>query len=751
MNDPKKIIFPSYGIKISHEAPVFSSMITMEKKNVDLKREMSKSNSGVVKITSVPGSEVNFDAWFEAGNSAMQKGLHAQAIAHYSRAIDLKSDYLYAIYNRAGAYLALNRMTESLSDYQRVEVIDPFFILAKYNAGVVSLKMGRQTEAIAYFKKVLEINELHLESIYNLGCIYLERKKYSEAIDFFDKAIAINDSFSESYNNRASARQKIGDKSGALKDYRSALKINPAYANALFNYGSLLADCNRPKEAVYALKRAIDMGVNSAAVWRLLGVCQNQIGQVREAAISLKQAVDINPNEDALISEYLHVRMKTCDWSDMDNLRQILLTGVKNRDLIANPFFFATSIDDLLAQREVAESYFLKMYEGYENIAAGFKRSDVDKIKIGYYSSDFQSHATMHLMIEMLEAHSHGKFEWFAFNLGTRNEDDMRRRVRHAVDHFIDVDELSDMRIAELSRDLGIDIAVDLKGYTENSRFGVFAYRCAPLQVSYLGYPGTTGASCMDYLIADPVVIPECCNAGYSENIVLLSGCYQPNDSQRKFASQNFTRSDFDLPEDAFVYCCFNANYKISPEFFNCWMEILKCAVDSVIWIYVDNDLAAENLRKEAQSRGVDSKRLIFARQMENEKHLARYKLADLFLDTYPCNAHTTASDALWAGVPVLTLAGESFASRVASSLLTSLGLTELIASSLEEYTQMAIDLGRDSASAAALKRRLNASKQNAKLFDGKNMAIQLERAFAVMHERRMGGESPSPIVLTEN
>ncbi len=676
----------------------------------------------------------------------MQKGMHAQAIEFYSRAVNLKSDYLHAVYNRAGAYLALNKLRESLADYQKTAEIDPLLVLAKYNAGVVLSKLGKRDEAIVCFKKALEINGLHLESLYNLGCIYLEGKEYIDAIGCFDKAIGINPGVAEFYNNRASALQKIGEKSKALEGYQAALKINPAYASALSNYGVLLADFNRPSDAIFALKSAIKMGLNSVATWHVLGMCQNEFGDKKEALVSLKKAVDIDPDHDALLSDYLHVKMKACDWSGIGDLRAILRDGIQNRGLVANPFSVATSVDDLFLQRKVAEGYVSKIYGSHRELTNEFLIPESGPIKIGYYSADFQEHATMYLMIEMLEAHSHSEFEWFAFNFGPQQEDDMRRRVRGAVDHFVDVRGLSDVQIAEKSRELGIDIAVDLKGYTGNTRFGAFAYRCAPVQVSYLGYPGTTGAKCMDYIIADAVVVPGKYSRGYSESVVRLPDCYQPNNSQRKISSRTFTRAEMGLPEGSFVYCSFNANYKITPELFDCWMGILRGNQDSVLWIYVDNDLATDNLVKEAASRGVASNRLIFAKTMSNEDHLARYKLADLFLDTYPCNAHTTASDALWAGVPVLTLAGESFASRVASSLLASLGLTELITCSADDYAKKAIAIGVNFSEISALKERLNKNKQNAKLFDGKDRAKQLERAFHIMHERRMGGIAPSSI-----
>lgn len=749
MKSSTKIVFPSYGIKITQATPVLSSVLVAQKNNSNIKNNEKKTENRLEKGVAVEGSEPNPVTWFEAGNSAMQKGMHVQAVEFYSRAVDLKPDYTHAVYNRAGAYLALNKLRESLIDYKKAAEIDPFLVLAKYNAGVVLSKLGRRNEAILYFKKALEINGMHLESLYNLGCIYLEDKEYIDALACFDKAIGINSVVPEFHNNRASALQKIGDKFNALKGYQAALKINPTYASALANYGVLLADFNQPSDAISALKSAIRMGQNSVITWHVLGMCQNELCDKNEALISLKKAVNIDPDHDALLSDYLHVKMKACDWSGIGDLRTILRDGIKNRGLVANPFSVATSIDDLFLQRKVAERYVSKIYGFHRELKNEFLIPESGAIKVGYYSADFQEHATMYLMIEMLEAHSHGEFEWFAFNFGPQQEDDMRRRVRGAVDHFFDVGELSDVQIAEKSRELGIDIAVDLKGYTGNTRFGAFVYRCAPVQVSYLGYPGTTGAKCIDYIIADAIVVPEKYSQGYSECVVRLPGCYQPNNSQRKISSRTFSRSEVGLPEGSFVYCSFNANYKITPELFDCWMDILRGNKNGVLWIYVDNDLAVGNLVKEAASRGIASNRLIFAKTMSNEDHLARYKLVDLFLDTYPCNAHTTASDALWAGVPVLTLAGESFASRVASSLLTSLGLMELITHSAEEYVKKAIAIGANPSEIVALKEQLNKNKKNSRLFDGKDRAKQMEKAFRIMHERRIGGITPVAIFLT--
>ena len=296
-------------------------------------------------------------------------------------------------------------------------------------------------------------------------------------------------------------------------------------------------------------------------------------------------------------------------------------------------------------------------------------------------------------MAEFFEKHDRSVFEVYGFSFGPASNDEMRQRLVRAFDHFHDVREKTDTEIAALSRELGIDIAVDLKGYTQNSRPGIFVERCAPIQVSYLGYPGTQGSDVMDYLIADEVIIPPGFEQYYSEKIIRLPCCYQVNDSKRKVSDRVFTRAECGLPESGFIFCCFNNNYKILPETFDCWMSILKAVPDSVLWLLKDNELAQTNLRQHAQERGVSPDRLVFAGRLPVAEHLARHRLADLFLDTWPCNAHTTASDALWMGLPVLTLQGQSFAARVAASLLHYLGLSELITTNSKDYTHKAIEL----------------------------------------------------------
>ena len=346
---------------------------------------------------------------------------------------------------------------------------------------------------------------------------------------------------------------------------------------------------------------------------------------------------------------------------------------------------------------------------------------------MGYFSADFHEHATMYLMAQLFELHDRSKFEIIGFSFGPDKQDSMRQRAVTAFDQFYDVRSKTEKEIAEFSRDLGVDIAIDLKGFTLDARTGIFAYRAAPIQINYLGYPGTMGAEFMDYIIADRIIIPEHLRGKYSEKVLYLPNCYQVNDQTRQISKTQYSRESLGLPDAGFIYCSFNANYKITPNVFESWMNILHHVDGSVLWLLEDNAKAASNLKNEAQKRGIDPKRIVFTQQAPLSEHLARQQVADLFLDAWPCNAHTTTSDALWAGLPVLTFPGESFASRVAASLITAIGLPEMIMSSTEEYENTAIYYGQNSKELLNLRKRLAANRLSSSLFDSKRFTANIE------------------------
>jgi predicted O-linked N-acetylglucosamine transferase (SPINDLY family) len=427
--------------------------------------------------------------------------------------------------------------------------------------------------------------------------------------------------------------------------------------------------------------------------------------------------------------------MKICRWSSLETALEKISKAVMANKKIISPFTLLALKDDTLLQKKSSEIFIQSKHQSNPILGPILRSSGGQKIRIGYFSADFHNHATGYLMAQIFELHNKNQFELVGFSFGPIVNDDMRQRLEKSFDKFIEVGNKSDIEVARLSRDLKIDIAVDLKGLTQFSRAGIFSYRAAPIQVNYLGYPGTMGADYIDYIIADKILIPINSQSCYSEKLVYLPNSYQANDRKRLISDRKFTRQELGLPENCFVFCCFNNNYKILPETFNGWIQILKAIDGSVLWLLQDNLWVIDNLKREALNRGIDPNRLIFAERMMLSEHLARHRQADLFLDTFPCNAHTTASDALWTGLPVLTLMGQSFASRVAASLLNAIGLSELITSTQEEYVMLAINLASNPQKLAAIKQVLEDNRLIEPLFDSNLFTKNIEAAYIKMYE----------------
>jgi len=433
--------------------------------------------------------------------------------------------------------------------------------------------------------------------------------------------------------------------------------------------------------------------------------------------------------------------MHVCSWEGFEAACERTLAGIDAGKEAATPFSLLAIDSSPAQQRRCAEMNVRKLFR--ESFTPPLTPRRHRRIRLGYFSSDFHNHATSQLMAGLFELHDRTRFELFAFSFGRQVIDPMRRRVEAAFEHFVDVSKKSDAEVARLARERELDIAVDLKGLTEQARTRIFAYRAAPLQVSYLGYPGTTGAGCIDYLIADRVVAPPAQRMHYSERIAWLPHSYQVNDSRRPIAPQAPSRAQAGLPEHRFVFCCFNSAFKITPDVFDVWMRLLQKADGSVLWLLDHNPTATRNLRAEAQRRGIAPERLVFAPRVVPSAHLARHRLADLFLDTFYCNAHTTAADALWAGLPLLTCPGRTFSSRVGASLLHAVGLPELVAASSEEYESLALALASDAERLGATRQKLARNILTQPLFDTALFARHIEAAYTAMHERALQGLPP--------
>jgi predicted O-linked N-acetylglucosamine transferase (SPINDLY family) len=443
----------------------------------------------------------------------------------------------------------------------------------------------------------------------------------------------------------------------------------------------------------------------------------------------------------------LHTKMKICSWSSLSGDLEGITKRVLANEKVSTPFALLALNDDALLHKRSAEIYAQTKYPFKPALGPISRRPKNKKIRMGYFSADFRNHPVSFLTAELFELHDKNRFEITAFSFGADDKSLIRLRLSQAFNQFIDVRQKSDKEIAQLARELEIDIAVDLGGHTKDSRTGIFSYRAAPIQASYIGYLGTMGVEYYDYLLADEIIIPKDSQQFYSEKITYLAS-YQSNDRKRIISNRVFTRQELGLPEKGFVFCCFNNNYKILPATFDGWMRILKAVESSVLFLYSENKWAEENLKKEAKARGIDSSRLVFGRQIPMEEYLARYRVCNLFLDTIPYNAGTTASDALWTGLPVLTLIGQSFASRVAASLLKAIGLPELITNSQEEYEALAIELAISPKKLAEIKLKLANNRMTTPLFDTPLFTKNLEAAYIKMYERYLEDLSSETINL---
>lgn len=610
------------------------------------------------------------------------------------------------------------------------------------------IKLKKFQEASDLIVRTLALDSKNPELILSQGLLFSERCRYHDALASYNKAIELKPDYAEAWNNRGVALGHLKRYEEAFLSYQRSIELMPNNAEVWSNRGVMLRDLKRYEEALASYERAIKVNPKHAKSWSNRGVALNDLKHHEEALTCYVRAIELNPDFDFILGDLVHTQMKICDWVNLDRRRQILEEKILAMEKVTNSFAILGLFDNPELQKLCAEIYAKERLVLPSQPGVIEKRARPEKVRVGYFSADFHNHATMYLLAELFELHNKNHFEIYAFSFGQKHNDEMRRRVEKAVDQFFDVAQLSDSAIVALSREQKIDIAIDLKGNTKDSRPQIFAERAAPIQVSYLGYPGTLGTQYLDYLVADPILITADTEEAYSEKIIYLPHSYQANDSKRKVSRRIFLRQEVGLPTKGVIFCCFNNNWKIVPEIFDCWISILQSVDGSVLWLFKDNPTAAKNLIKEAEKRGVDPNRLVFAELMPHADHLARYKLASLFLDTFPYNAHTTASDALWAGVPVLTLQGRSFAARVAASLLSNIGVPELITHSKEAYVSLAIELALTPEKLTHIKAKLECNRLNTPLFNTKLLAKHIESAYQSAYDRYYSGLPPDRILV---
>jgi len=671
-----------------------------------------------------------------------------EALASYGRAIQLAAGYAEAYNNRGTVLQELARLDEALASYERAIQLKTDYAEAYYNRGNTLQALRRFDAALASHEQAIKLKAGYVEAYNNRGNALQSLQRFEAALASFEQAIQLKADYAEAYHNRGNALQALQRFDAALASYEQAIQLKTDYAEAHNNRGIALQSLQRFEAAVGSYDLAIQFKADYAEAYNNRGIALRGLRRLDAALASFEQAIKLNPGQSFLIGRWLHTKMALCDWHGVEDQVAKLMTAIAGNEKVATPWPVLALSDSVELQRKTAEIWTTDQYPASTELPAIVKWVRHKKIRVGYYSADYHNHATAYLMAELFERHDRNKFELIAFSFGGAQRDALRQRLCVAFDQFIEVDNQSEKDIAVLSRSMEIDLAIDLKGFTTNNRTKIFSYRAAPIQVSYLGYPGTLGAEYIDYLIADHTVIPQASQQHYVEKIAYLPNSYQVNDRQREIAATQFSRAALGLPLTGFVFCCFNNNHKITPNTFAGWMRILKQVAGSVLWLLEDNETAAQNLRREASAQGVNAARLIFAKRMPPPDHLARHRVADLFLDTLPCNAHTTASDALWAGVPVLTCVGEAFASRVAASLLNAINLAELITTTQAQYELLAIELATNPERLSQIKQTLARNRLTTPLFDTALFAQHIEEAYTQMVARYHAGLPPDHLYV---
>lgn len=719
----------------------------------------------------------NRDALNDRANALLRLGHYDEAMRSLDRVIALDPKAAIALYNRASILTTLGRPEDALAALETALAAKPQFPEALFFKGNLLRTLKQPDAALNAYDAALNANPRHHDALNNMGDTLSELGRYGEALTMFDRALVLAPGNLDLLVNRGRTLGKLGRTAEQFAAFDQALALKPDCAPALLSAGVAFTSLRRYDQALAMLDRALAAAPADAKVLEARGSVLVMLGRKDEAVASYEAALGLAPSVEAL-NNYGHLlrrmarfeeaagayervitlrpdfplakgylwtsRLYCCDWANaaagIDDMVADTLAG----KLVTNPFSLVQFSGSAAAQLRCAEMFVAARKRRPAPWVPGARAGG--RLRVAYLSADFQDHATAFLMAGLFEAHDRERFETIAVSFARDDGSSYRQRLTGAFDRFIDTSAMTDAEVVNLVRGLEVDIAVDLKGFTNDARLDIFLDRIAPLQVNFVGYPGTWGAPCMDYLIADPVIVPPGREHFYAEKIVRLPDSYQPNDRNREISRHLPTRAELGLPDRGFVFCSFNNCYKILPPVFDIWMRLLKQIPDSVLWLLGANPTAVLNLKREAAARGVAPERLVFAPAAQPRDHLARQARADLFLDTLPCTAHTTASDALWAGLPVLTCLGETFAGRVAGSLVAAAGLPELVTRDLAEYESRAVQLALEPEKLRQLRDRLADNRLSCALFDTQKFCRHLEAAYLAMWERQSRGEAPAHI-----
>jgi protein O-GlcNAc transferase len=704
-------------------------------------------------------------------------GRFEEALASYDKALALAPSFIMARYNRALALARLGRHEGALADYDAVLALDPAFVQCHVDRANALAGAGRVDDALVAYNRAIALDPRFVPAHYNRGLALLQNNRFEEAIASFDALLALDTNVASAHDSRGNALLALGRLDDALAAFTAATKADPKFAGAHNNRGYVLMKLQRAAEALACFDKAlaIDAGFGGALnnrgnVLLALGRIDDSLSSFGKAIANsqdpsdalanhgnaamaarrfdvavadFERLVSLKPDYPYALGNLFYCKMHICDWGAYEQTTSQILAALDQNKQIIVPFASIACVDSAAGQLSAAKTWAADVLPATSHVPP--RRRDHDKIRIAYVSGNFRNDPLSVLTVELFERHDRNRFETFAISHGPADKSALRERLERAFDSFVDVVGKSDNEVAELMRSLEIDIAVDLNGFAENCRPGILAQRPAAVQVSHLNYLGTMGVPHIDYLLADRHSIGDDIRPFFSESIAYLPDTLVVADSTRRISDTPASRAEMGLPEDGVVFCCFNSTHKITPIFFDVWMRLLKKVDGSVLWFAGGSETGQRNLRREAVARGVAAERIVFmARVSDSETYLARYRLADLFLDTLPYNAITTAVDALWAGLPVLTCRGHTFAGRCAAGILQSAGLPELIADSLETYEAAALRLVQDRAALSRLRQKLIDERMSLPLFDTDRFRRNVESAYTAMWERHRRGEAPA-------
>ena len=693
----------------------------------------------------------NFDALFQLGNIYLANGRFADADRLYSSAAQINSQSAELFYNRGCALMGLARHEDALAAFARALAIRPDFTAARNNRGVTLLMLKRHNEALACFDRVLA-DKPELTTVQNnRATALLGLLRRDEALAAADIVLRENPTDAHALYNRGAALMMIGRHGEALTHFDRALSINPDYADALTYRGIVLSVLNRHEEALVNYNKALGIRPGDIEILYNRATSLWALNRFEDAIPDCEQVLKIDRHFKYARGNLVQSRLQCCDWQSLAEDKAQIAADLSAGLLTLNPLQSVVLFDSPAILLQAAQRWIANECAPAPKPLWQDAIHRHDRIRVAYMSADFRRHAVAQLIAGVFENHDKTGFETTAISIGPDDRSPMRERLEAAFDRFIDVHHQTDAEAAERIHDMQIDILVDLTGFTQHARTPILARRPAGLQVNYLGFPGTMGAPYIDYILADSTVIPDQNQSAFQEKVAYLPHSYLPNDSTRAIAQHTPSRTEAGLPQDGFVFCTFNNLSKITPETFDLWMRLLKNVEGSVLWLSQANPPAIRNLRREAEARAIAGHRIIFAPFVHApDEHLARLRLADLFLDTLPYNAHATACDALWAGVPIVSQLGTSFAGRVGASLLSTIGLRELIAHSTPEYEALALRLARNPGALAAAKGKLARDRSTQPLFDTARFTRNLEAAYQTMWERHQRGEPPTSFAVRE-